>query len=409
MAKVLFVHNGSSGRFAFLAAALMARGHQCALINSPDGSDIAGVPTKKWTPIKLNSTNIFQPAQRAERDFSRGKAAAETARAWEAEGFTPDLIIGHPGWGEMIFLREVFPDAKQIQIAEYFYISRGGDIDFDPEFGLPQFDDRVRVHALNAGLALSYAEADWIVAPTPFQGSVIPRGLRHHVRVIHEGVDTALARPMPDAQIKFQNGATVKAGDPVVTFINRRFEPMRGFHVFMRMLPAFLKMHPTAHVILVGMDDRDIYGLRPKDGRTWKQILLAEVGPHLDNSRVHFVGTLNYVNLIRLLSLSAAHVYYTYPFVLSWSLLDAMATECLIVGSDTAPVRDVIVHGENGLLVDFFDTDALARTLTDACNDPARFVPLRKAARATAIKDYDRATVCEPDWLKLVDEALGGV
>ena len=406
MAKILFVHNGASSRFGFLGTALNALGHQCAILNGPDGLDLPDMPAKRWKLRGRPSQNIYRPAIRAEIDFLRGRAAAEAAREFQAEGFEPDLIIGHPGWGEMLFLREVFPNARQIHVGEFFYRSHGADVNFDPEFGQLDFDGQVNIHAKNAGLALSYAEADWIVCPTPFQASVISRGLQSRVRIIHEGVDTALAQRVPDASIRFSSGLTLGIHDQVVTFINRRFEPMRGFHVFMRSMPQFLALAPEAHVLIVGADDPNVYGMRAPNNSTWKKILLEEVGSRLDFSRLHFIGSLDYMNLIRVLSLSSAHVYFTYPFVLSWSLLDAMSSECLVVGSDTAPVRDAIRHGENGLLTDFFNQPALAEVLASACKEPERYQHLRQAARRSAIEEFDRATICEPAWLDLVNEAL---
>ncbi|MCC6920626.1 MAG: glycosyltransferase [Alphaproteobacteria bacterium] len=406
MAKILFVHNGVPGRFTWLAHALMAKGHQCALVNDRDGLDIPGVPRKNWTGEAPKHTGIFKPAVRAELDLRRGYAAAQEAKAFISEGFEPDLIIGHPGWGEMIFLREVCPKAAQIQIGEFYYRSEGTDFNFDPEFPPTTQHDHYSVFAKNTSLALSYGEADWIVAPTPFQGSTLPRAVQSRVRVIHEGIDVKVARKIPDASAKLERGVELRAGDPIITFINRRFEPLRGFHTFMRALPGLLKEVPEARVLIVGEDDPRVYGARAPNNKSWKQFMLDELKGKLDLGRVHFLGTLSYNNLIGVLSLSAAHVYYTYPFVLSWSLLDAMACECLLVASDTAPVRDVIRGGENGLMLDFFDPEQLSRTLISACREPGLYAPIRKAARETVIKEYDRATICQPMWLDLVDETL---
>jgi glycosyltransferase involved in cell wall biosynthesis len=405
MAKILFVHNGVPGRFTPIAEPLVARGHQCALINGPGGNPIPGVPVKVWKGLAKDTPNIFEPARQIELDMRRGQVAAREALAFAAEGFQPDLIIGHPAWGEMVFLREIFPDAPQIQIGEFYYHSRNSDVDFDPEFRLEKPEPHL-LYAKNAGMTLSFAEADCIVCPTAYQASTLPSTFEPRIRVIHEGIDTKAARRIPNATGQLQGGKQMKAGDPIVTFINRRFEPMRGFHTFMRALPPFQKENPKAHALIVGADDPNIYGMRAPKGQTWKKIMMAELKDQLDLSRIHFLGTVNYQQLITVLSLSSAHVYYTYPFVLSWSLLDAMATECLLVGSDTAPVREVLKHGENGLLVDFFDHEALARTLTSACQEPKTYAHLRAAARQTVVSDYDRDSVCIPQWMALVDEVL---
>jgi len=304
-------------------------------------------------------------------------------------------------------MNEVFPGVPQIQIAEYYYRSQGGDVGFDPEFGEAQFDDRARVHALNAALALSYADAYQIVAPTPFQASLLPRPFQDRCQIIHEGVDTELARPQGNAEIKLSPGTTLSRGMPIVTFVNRVFEPMRGFHIFMRALPRVLDALPSAHVVIVGADGKNGYGAPAPNGATWRQAMLTELGNTIDTTRVHFTGPIRYEQLLKVFSVSTAHVYLTYPFVLSWSLLDAMACECLVIGSDTAPVRDLLKSNVNGILVDFFDHIGLANVIIGACSNPDRFTQLRRAARQLIVNDYDRRSKCEPAWLSLIDDVLG--
>ncbi|MEO6376769.1 MAG: glycosyltransferase [Caulobacteraceae bacterium] len=408
MANILFVHNGAPGRFAFLAKALLARGDRCALINPPEGTDLAGIVTHQWRSERGSTPDLFPPATKAEADLLRAHAAAKAAQQVRDEGFTPDIIVGHSGWGEMALLREVFPNARQIQLAEYYYRPRGSDVDFDPELANLTFENAVMVSTKNAVLAMSLADADRIVAPTPFQAGMLPPAFAARARVIHEGVDTAAACARPDVRLQLPSGVILDRSSPVVTFINRNFEPLRGFHTFMRALPDLLAGAPDAHVLIIGADSPQIYGSQPPSGGSWKQAMLSELDGQIDFGRVHFVGQLAYEQLIATLSISAAHVYLTYPFVLSWSLLDAMACECLLVASDTAPVRDLITHGETGLLVDFFDHKALAATLVEACRNPDAYTLLRHAARAKAVAEYDRATVCRPAWLALIDEVLAG-
>jgi glycosyltransferase involved in cell wall biosynthesis len=407
MAKILFVHNGAPGRFAFLARLLLARGDELMLLNPPDGTDLAGVPTVRWQPERGSAEGIYPPATKAEADIIRGVAAAAAAtRTIREGGFTPDLIVGHPGWGEMAFLHDAFPDARQIQIGEYYYRARGGDVGFDPEFAATDFRSDLVVTGKNAVLAMSLAEADRIVCPTPFQANLFPAAFRDKAVVIHEGIDTETTRPREGVRIQLGDGRVLDGTAPVVTFVNRAFEPMRGVHVFLRALPRLLAARPDVQVLMIGADIPPVYGARPAGGGTWKAAMLAELGDRLDLSRVHFTGPLSYEQLLAAFSISAAHVYLTYPFVLSWSLLDAMACECLLVASDTAPVRDVISHGRDGLLVDFFDVEGLADTLAKVCTAPEDYSPLRRAARAKVVAEYDRRTVTEPAWLALIDDLL---
>jgi len=406
MPNVLFIHNGSPGRFSYIARALLQKGWQGALINEKTGHDIPGCIILHWQIPRGTTPGIFDPATRAEADLIRGRAAAESALKLRGKGFEPDLIIGHPGWGEMAFLREVFPKARQIQIGEFYYRSQGADVGFDKEFPSASFDAQVKVHAKNAVMAMSYAEADRIVVPTPFQASLFPTVFKSRMVIIHEGIDVTKARAQPNAQFALPDGRLLDRTRPVVTFVNRFFEPLRGFHIMMRALPRIIADVPDVNVLMIGSENSQGYGEHPPAGTTWKQLLLAEVGTRLDLSRVHFTGQVSYERLVAALSISAAHVYWTYPFVLSWSLLDAMACECLVIGSDTAPVRDVIKPGSNGLLLEFFDHDGLADAVSKACREPDRFVEMRRAGRQTMLSEYDRASVCEPAWLKLIDEIM---
>ncbi|GJD95018.1 D-inositol-3-phosphate glycosyltransferase [Methylobacterium iners] len=301
-------------------------------------------------------------------------------------------------------MREVFPRAKQILYGEYYYRSSGGDVGFDPEFSRMTTEEAFRIHAKNATMALACTEADKIICPTAFQASRFPDLFRSRMSIIHEGVDTGRIKPDPDPTLSLASGRRLDRSNPVITFINRRLEPLRGFHIFMRALPKVLAEVPNAEVVLIGADEAGGYGPKAPSGMTWKQVMLAEVQDCLDLQRVHFMGQIPHEQMLAALSISTAHVYYTYPFVLSWSLLEAMTSECLIIGSDTAPVRDAIVNGQNGLLLNFFDLEALSSALIHACRDPKMFLPLRRAARETVLRHFDRDSRCRPAWLQTIHE-----
>jgi glycosyltransferase involved in cell wall biosynthesis len=331
----------------------------------------------------------------------RGLAATAAAKALLAEGFVPDLIVAHPGWGDALFLRDVFPAARIVQHAEFFYQAAGADVGFDPEFP-PLADAAYRVRMKNTTQLLSMEQADLLIAPTQWQKSRFPALLGERIAVAHEGIDTTLVRPDPRVRITLAKaGVTLSAGDEVVTYVARNLEPYRGFHVFMRALPGLLRARPRARVLIVG-GDQVSYGSKPADGETWRARMLAEVGGQIDAGRVHFLGRLPYESYLRLLQVSAVHAYLTYPFVLSWSMLEAMAAGCMVVGSRTAPVEEVIKHGENGWLVDFFDHRQLAEALAGALEERSRLDDIRQAARRTVVERFDLTTVCLPRQLEIL-------
>lgn len=317
-------------------------------------------------------------------------------------GYVPDVIFGHSGWGETLFLKEVWPEAKLIVYAEFYYQGRGADVGFDPEAGDGSFDHVLIAQGRAAHLGQALLHADAGVAPTEWQASTYPPALRRMIEVIFDGVDSAAVKPNPTASVTLPDGRVLRAGDEVLTFVNRNLEPYRGYHSFMRALPDVLSARPDAQVVIVGGDEVS-YGPAPKDGRRWKDVYLDEVKDRLDLSRVHFLGKVPYPTFVSLMQISRAHAYLTYPFVLSWSMLEAMSAGALVIASDTAPVREVIRHGENGLLVDFFDIAGWSRTLIQALENPGQFLPLREAARKTVLEKYDLRSVCLPRMVAAVE------
>jgi glycosyltransferase involved in cell wall biosynthesis len=404
MAKILFVHNNFPGRFEFLLPSLKAAGHQCFAI-AQGGRQGDGVPLLQWKSNRSSTSGILDLAVRAEADLIRGRAAADCALQLKQDGFEPDLIIGHPAWGETAFMKEIFPGARQIMVGEFYYRSTGGDVGFDPEFKEVGVTEPFRVHAKNAVMSMAYADADRIICPTPFQASAFPVAFRERALVIHEGIDTDRIRRVPDAKLKIGE-KEIDGSTPIVTFINRVFEPMRGFHTMMRALPALLEAVPDVRVLMIGSDKASGYGIAAPGGGTWGAHMKREMGDRIDYSRVHFTGPVPHDTMLTALSLSWAHVYYTYPFVLSWSSMESMACEVVFMGSDTPPVRDIIEPGKNGLLHDFFEFGALSKSLIEACRHPERFTAMRAAARRFVVEHYDQRRICLPAWLKVIDELL---
>lgn len=404
--RILFIHQNFPAQFPHIADGAIAAGYKVAAIAGPTGKNRPGVDVRKWKLSRGSTPNIYEHAVRAEADLLRAEAAAGVAIQLKKDGFIPDLIIGHPGWGETIHMNTVFPGVPVVLFGEYFYQAHGGDVGFDAEFEQRTFSQELRAHGKNMGMTLAASTADVIVCPTPFQASTHPANLQRQIRVFHEGVDISQSSKKAGAKLKMASGIELDGSTPVITFINRNFERLRGFHIFMRALPALMAARPDAHVIIIGAEDKG-YGGELPNNETWRSKMLAEVGDRLDMSRVHFTGRVSHAQMILALSMSWAHVYYTYPFVLSWSLVEAMACECLILGSDTAPVRDAITSGVEGVLNDFFDVEALSAAMIEACNDPEQFQGMRKAAREKALRLFDRQTVGVPAWLALIRELIG--
>lgn len=405
--KFLFVHQNFPGQFRHVVRALgQAPEHQ--VVGMGDARHIgqtAGLPPAVsalgYPSPRGGGPQTHPYLKDSEAHLRRGQQVFRGAMRLKAKGFVPDVVVVHPGWGEGLFLREAFPQARHIHYCEYFYHSDGADVGFDPEFPAG-IDDRLKVHYRNGTQLLGLVQCDAGISPTPWQRSLYPADLQSRISVLHEGIDTALVAPDPHAVLSLP-GTTLRAGDEVVTFVARNLEPYRGFHSFMRALPLMQQLRPSAHVVVVGGDDVS-YGRRLPDGQTYRQKCLAELEGRVDLSRVHFPGKLPYLEYLKVLQVSAAHVYLTYPFVLSWSMLEAMAAGCLIIGSDTAPVRDVITDRDNGLLVDFFDTQCLARTVAGALAAPHAHASMRARARSFIEQRYDLRSRCLPAWLALLTQ-----
>lgn len=403
--KILFVHQNFPGQFPHLAPALEARGHHVLALTTETNSRPSPVKVLKYR--KPAEVTIEPRLTRMYADCAeRGLKAALAARQLRARhNYVPDVIFGHSGWGETLFLKEVWPEARLLVYAEMMYQTSGLDTDFDPEFARPAFESRVSTTARSAHLIQSMVQADAALSPTEFQAATFQPEFRPKITVCHDGIDTARVCPDPQARLAIPGTDLVfKPGDEVISFVNRSLELYRGYHSFLRALPEVLAARPGAHAVLIGEEGQS-YGAAPGGGRSWKQIFLEEVKDRLDLSRVHFLGRVPYPTYLSLLQVSRVHAYLTYPFVLSWSLMESLAAGCHVIGSDTAPVREVIRPGENGQLVDFFDIKGWSARLIEALAEPERFAGLRAQARADIVARYDLQSVCLPRLIDFVERA----
>lgn len=335
--KVLLIHQNFPGQFRGLAPALRAAGHDLRAVSARAEKHLVGVSNTQYTGSQGTTAAIHPWLVSTETAVIRGEAVAAVVQKMVHEGWVPDVVLGHTGWGEMLFIRQVLPHARLIGFNELYYQTEGGDVGFDPEFPADPLSKQ-RLVVRNMHLMSSLLSCDVGVTPTHWQASCFPPLLRQKLKVLHDGILTDRLRPNPSAWVNLsRDGLRLKSGDEVVTFVNRNLEPMRGYHQFMRALPEILRQRPQAHVVIVGGDGVS-YGSPAPLGTSYKQIYLDEVRGQLDMSRVHFVNRVPYDVLVSLLRISAAHVYLTVPFVLSWSLLEAMSLGALVIGSDSEPV-----------------------------------------------------------------------
>ncbi|MDQ7836618.1 MAG: glycosyltransferase family 4 protein [Humidesulfovibrio sp.] len=384
--NVIVLHRNFPGQFRHVVRHLLQAGHRVVGVGNMQAPGFAGVNLIRYDSSKLG-IGAHRHLQAVLSGEAHGEAVAQILFQLRAKGFKPDVVLAHPGWGEALYVKDVFPDVRLVSLFEFFYHAEGVDVGFEPN-SAADFRLRATLRGRNM-LHLSNLElCDAGVSPTNWQKSLHPAAYQHKIDVAHEGVDTTLMAPDPQARFTLPDGRVLKPGDPVVTYVARNLEPYRGFHRLMFALPELQRRCPQAVTVIVGGDSVS-YGRPPKDAPNWREKLLAEVGPRLDLSRVHFTGQIPYQHYRSLLQVSAAHVYLTYPFVLSWSMLEAMSCQCLVLGSATPPVLEVLRHNENGLTFDFFDIDGLATLVENALARPDSFTHLRQQARTDIVASYD--------------------
>ncbi|HEY5900339.1 MAG TPA: glycosyltransferase [Burkholderiales bacterium] len=390
--RLLFVHQNFPGQYRHLAAHYARQGHEVVAIGEKKNvlrQQIPGVRLLAYEIGAAEPSGFEAPMVRA---VQRGRCVAIGAGRLRRSGFVPDVMFAHIGWGEALFLKDVFPEAPLVLYDEFFYRRRGGDLGFDPEF--PATPEKLlRLRVMNAPLLMALEAADLGMAPTRWQRVQFPAAHQSRIAVIHDGIATDDVTPRGGPR------------EELITYVARNLEPYRGFHSFMRAIPEIQRRRPHARIAIVGGDEVS-YSPRLPPGETYRARLLNELEGRIDLSRVQFLGRIPYTQYLEVLRRSAVHVYLTYPFVLSWSLLEAMSAGCLVVASHTPPVEEVIRDRENGLLVDFFSAEAIAARVDEALSMDSW--PLRVAARRTVVERYDLKRVCLPAQLRLVEELRAG-
>ncbi|MEM6498893.1 MAG: glycosyltransferase family 4 protein [Pseudomonadota bacterium] len=411
--KILFIHQNFPGQYKYLAPLLAKRGHDCVALTLrvEKPTKWLGVKILPYSLPKRTGQNLHPWLIDLDSKITRAEACFRAARDMREKGYSPDLILAHPGWGEALFLKDVWPDARVGLYCELYHLADQQHLHFDPEFDVSDHDLSVlRIRMKNIYNHMQFPSADAGISPTRFQADTFPKEIRDKITVCHDGISTNIAQPDPNATFTI-DGETLSRADEVVTFVNRNLEPYRGYHIFMRALPRLLRERPRARVLIVGGDEVS-YGAAPPKGQTWKQIYIDEVRnqiPDQDWARIHFLGRIPYDKFLNLLQISRVHVYLTYPFVLSWSLMEAMSCQAAIVASDTAPVREVIKDGQTGRLVDFFDKDGIVDSVVHLLDDESERRSLGQAARRLMQAQYDLETRCLPDQLDWISSFMDGV
>lgn len=412
--KILFIHQNFPAQFKTLAPQLVTLGHHVTVLTLRNdlGNMWQGVQVVPYHINRGSSASIHPWVADFETKVIRGEACFSAALCLKNKGYSPDVIIAHHGWGESLFLREVWPLARMGIYCEFFY--DGSDMNFDEEFLEKTPNEslcKTRLKNINNYLHFHCAHAG--ISPTAWQAQTFPDIFRTKITVVHDGIDTRVLVPNTQTGLRItkpgSDSLTLSHTDEVITFVNRNLEPYRGFHSFMRALPELLFRRPTAQILIVGATGKG-YGALAPAGTSWKQVYLDEIRGGLSQQaydRIHFLGTIPYSTYISILQISTVHVYLTYPFVLGWSLLEAMSVGCAVVASKTGPVVEVIEDGVQGCLVDFFDIKGITDQICTLLEDSEQREFLGRNARALVQQRYDLHSVCLPaqiDWvMKLSD------
>tara|TARA_B100000287_G_scaffold347646_1_gene335556 strand:+ start:2344 stop:3612 length:1269 start_codon:yes stop_codon:yes gene_type:complete len=416
--QILFIHQNYPAQFKSLAPYLIKdKRFEVHIMHARDKNEEVnekGAIIHRYGFNRDTTQDIHPLAAEFETKMIRAESAYSEAKKLKKEGLNPKLIIAHPGWGEAYLLKLVWPSTKVLSYHEFYYSIKDSDIDFDTSnpYSVEDSEDiQKKLIARNAPLLMSFNQSDAMMSPTDFQRKTAPNIYQNKINVIHDGIDTNIVKKYPDAYLNLnKDGKEIRITkeDKIVSFVNRTLEPYRGYHKFINSIPSIQKEHPDTYFILVGSFDKDTvsYGALPPKGESFRDLFLKDIIDEIDMTKVFFPGRIQYDHLLTLFSITSAHIYFTYPFVLSWSMLEAMACEALVIGSSTEPVKELIKHNKNGLLVDFFDIEGLSKTVNTVLSNPKKYDQLKKKARETILKNYDLDTICLPNQLKLIESLI---
>ncbi len=401
--KILFLHPNFPAQFRHLATVLgQDAGNTVIYATNRHEGQIAGVTKVVYEKSRTVHPETHHYVRPLENAVLEAQGVYRVAQKLKHQGFYPDVVYGHSGWGPTLFMKDIFPKATLLGYFEWFYKAYGSDASFDPSEPI-NADDEARIRIKNAPILLDLATCDRGLSPTKWQRSQFPLEFHSKIKVHHDGIDTNYFKPLPNAKLFLPRiGLDLTEAAEIVTYVARGMEPYRGFPQLIETIFILQKKRPQCHFVIVGKD-RVAYGKSLPDGKTYKKVMLEQFS--LDRSRVHFTDLLPYSEYLQVLQASSAHIYLTRPFVLSWSMLEALSTGCLIVASDTAPVTEVIEDGVNGLLVDFFSPEQTSDRIIEALDNPEQMAAIRIKARETILENYDLAKLL-PQHLQWVKDSV---
>jgi len=402
--KLLFVHQNMPGQYRELIQWLAAQGeHQIVFLTQRQKApQFDGVQTVVYKSHHQAKEDAYGLSRTWENAAGNGFGAVLALRQLVDKGFTPDIVIGHIGWGEMSFFREVLPDTPMIGFFEYYYSVHGGPVGFDPESPVSEHAPFI-MHGHNVVPQVNINVVDVAHSPTYWQRDRFPKHFHDKIYVCHDGIRTDKLKPNKKAKVTLGRiGRPLTRKDEIVTFMSRNLETTRGYHQFMRAVPKIQKARPNARILVIGGNDVS-YGGKNKHPGGLRGQMEAEVGHLIDWDRLHFLGQVPYESYQNIIQISSCHIYLSMPFVLSWSLLESMSMEATIVASDVAPVREAMQHGKTGLLVDFFDPNAIAAQVADVLEKPRDYAEIGPAARQHVIDTYDFTTICLPEHIRQIN------
>lgn len=407
--KYLFIHQSFPSQYRHIIRKLSSEGiHQIVALSINSCNEILpkDITFIQYSVFRGNISGIPTPLLDLDSKLIRAEACANECIKLRDTGFTPDLICAHSGWGEALLVKDIWPSIPLLSYQEFFYNPIKSDCDFDPNVQPNMtIQESARIRLKNANPLLMLHAADWNITPTHFQLSQFPSQYASQFSVIHDGIDTTLASPLSiDTVAKTKHDLGLNPMRQVITFVNRNIEPYRGCHTFIRSIPLIQELNPDVEILVVGHTTGVSYGA-PAPNNSWLNTFLPEIEGQYDKNRVHFLGSLDYSHYLRVLKISSCHVYLTYPFVLSWSLLEAMSISIPIVASATLPVEEVIKDRYNGLLVDFFSTHELASAITSVLSQPELSKYLGDNARKTICDKFD-VNVVLPQHISLIQSLI---